>query len=71
MFSLAYALHRIYGNKLCLIYLLALWIGITRIYVGAHFPIDVLGGAIVGLASSFIGLWFFKKLSFRFQIFLN
>ncbi len=33
----------------CLLYAIALLVGITRMYVGAHYPRDVLGGAVVGL----------------------
>jgi undecaprenyl-diphosphatase len=38
--------------KICipiLAYSLAVLVAISRIYVGAHFPIDVLGGAILGV----------------------
>ena len=34
----------------CLPYATALAVGITRIYVGAHYPRDVLAGAILGSA---------------------
>jgi membrane-associated phospholipid phosphatase len=34
----------------CLLYAIALLVGITRIYVGAHYPRDVLAGAILGSA---------------------
>lgn len=33
-----------------LLYILALVVGITRMYVGAHYPRDVLAGAILGTA---------------------
>jgi undecaprenyl-diphosphatase len=31
-------------------FLLALAIGFSRIYVGVHYPLDVLGGAVLGVA---------------------
>lgn len=34
----------------CLLYAVALGVGITRMYVGAHYPRDVLAGAILGSA---------------------
>ncbi len=38
-----------------LFYTLALLVGLTRIYVGAHYPRDVLAGAILGTAWGFLG----------------
>jgi undecaprenyl-diphosphatase len=32
------------------LYLLALAIGFSRIYVGVHWPLDVVGGAVLGVA---------------------
>ena len=37
-------------------YLLAFWVGITRIYVGMHYPRDVLGGAMLGTAWGLLGV---------------
>ncbi len=34
----------------CLLYAVALAVGVTRMYVGAHYPRDVLAGAILGSA---------------------
>jgi membrane-associated phospholipid phosphatase len=34
----------------CLLYAIALLVGITRMYVGAHYPRDVLAGAVLGSA---------------------
>lgn len=38
-----------------LLYAIALLVGITRMYVGAHYPRDVLAGAILGVAWGLIG----------------
>ena len=39
-----------------LLYAIALLVGITRIYVGAHYPRDVLAGAILGSAWGVLGV---------------
>ena len=38
-----------------LLYAIALFVGITRMYVGAHYPRDVLAGAILGSAWGLLG----------------
>ena len=40
----------------CLLYAIALLVGITRMYVGAHYPRDVLAGAILGTAWGLLGV---------------
>ena len=40
---------------ICVLYAVALVVGITRIYVGAHYPRDVLAGAILGSAWGLLG----------------
>ena len=38
-----------------ILYAIALLVGITRMYVGAHYPRDVLAGIILGSAWGFLG----------------
>lgn len=40
----------------------SLWVGISRIFVGVHYPLDILGGVIVGFISAIIGRKFLKFL---------
>ncbi len=50
-FALCLSLAFIYRNKYAQIgfALLAWFIGYTRVYIGQHFPVDLLGGAVVGI----------------------
>ena len=43
------------GWVVVLLYAAALMVGITRMYVGAHYPRDVLAGAILGSAWGLLG----------------
>ncbi len=44
-------------------YLLALAIGFSRIYVGVHYPVDVVGGAILGVAIALLLLAAIRRRS--------
>ena len=44
------------GRLIFLLYGMALLVGITRMYVGAHYPRDVLAGAILGSAWGLLGV---------------
>lgn len=44
---------------------LAILIGLSRLYLFVHFPTDVLGGVVVGLACGWAGSALAKQLSFR------
>lgn len=48
-----------YGNPLTIFifFIYALLIAFGRIYMGAHFPIDVLTGALIGLLSAYTGIY--------------
>ncbi|MDP3733427.1 MAG: phosphatase PAP2 family protein [Candidatus Daviesbacteria bacterium] len=57
-----------YKSKWAFVFLaLMVWVGIARVYVGVHFPVDILGGVGVGLlsvVSTKIILKFFRKRFF-------
>ena len=47
-FSAAFALTRAFGKKGAFAYIPAALIAVSRVYVGVHYPTDVLAGMIVG-----------------------
>lgn len=49
-----------------LLLLLAIWVGISRVYVGVHYPLDILGGFIVGIISLIISLQIKKLIRISF-----
>jgi membrane-associated phospholipid phosphatase len=53
-FSAAVFLNTRFKRYGWLFFIFAILVGISRVYVGAHFPIDVLGGGLIGLLSAFV-----------------
>lgn len=50
-------------SKFFVLFLVAmLWVGFARIYVGVHYPLDILGGILVGFLSVFLVLQLKKLL---------
>ena len=62
-FAIFYFTHRLFKNKGCSFLLLfwALLMSYSRIYLGVHYPLDILGGAVLGILA---GLLTFKILMF-------
>jgi undecaprenyl-diphosphatase len=48
-FACAYVISRLAPRVAVFAYVLAALIGFSRIYVGVHYPFDVLAGAVLGL----------------------
>jgi undecaprenyl-diphosphatase len=42
-------------------FVLSALIGVARIYVGVHWPLDILGGIVIGLVSGVFVHWLFKE----------
>lgn len=61
-FAAAYALTMGFGKKGALFYIPAFFISFSRLYIGVHYPSDVLAGALIGTLGS-IGIY---KLSQKY-----
>ena len=45
---------------------LFIWAGVvaySRVYIGVHYPLDILGGMVLGILSGTLGYYLFKKVS--------
>jgi undecaprenyl-diphosphatase len=51
-----------FNKKLGVIFFIfAVLMGIARVFVGVHWPSDILGGAILGILVGLVVTWFYKK----------
>ncbi len=56
LFALATLWAGFFGKSGWVLFVLALWTGWTRIYLGLHYPSDILGGMFIGVAMGFLGV---------------
>ncbi len=57
-------------NKIRWIWIMFIWAGLfsyTRIYLGVHYPGDILAGILVGVGISIFVFWMYKLLLKKFQ----
>jgi len=64
IFFIYFILSILYSNKNKYFLLIAMVVGISRIYIGVHYPFDVISGAGIGLSMGFI----IKKILIRQNI---
>lgn len=64
-FSAAGVLSINFKNKSIYIFTLAVLIGFSRIYLGVHFPIDIIAAIILGLSCSYISLFIGRKIPYK------
>ena len=48
--------------------IIAFLVGISRIYLGLHYPSDVLGGYVLGLLIGYMVWWGIEKLKVQFSV---
>ncbi len=48
-------------------FLLGIFICFTRLYIGIHYPTDVLAGMVIGFAAAFLAVWIVKKKDPSFE----
>ena len=58
----------VFRKWMYLAYAWALFIAYAQVYVGVHYPLDVLGGALLGLIVGSTTAWLFNKKWGRFKM---
>ena len=56
-FTLAYPLALLWATLIC----------IAQVYVGVHYPLDIIGGALLGFLCAGVTLWGLSRLSGKFH----
>jgi undecaprenyl-diphosphatase len=68
-FAMAFVLSYFFRTYRWVLFILAAMIAWSRVYVGVHFPVDILSGAFLGSAIAFLMIYLYKFLSLKFPAF--
>jgi undecaprenyl-diphosphatase len=68
-FAAAFVLSRFYGESKYIFYTIATLIAYSRVYVGVHYPADILAGAVLGIIIAYIIVLVYEFLSSKFKVF--
>lgn len=63
-FALAFVLSKYYSSNTWIFYTTASLIAISRVFVGVHYPSDIIGGAVFGTIVAFLICSLFRKINF-------
>lgn len=58
-----------FKSKWALLFLIfMIWVGLSRIFVGVHYPLDIVGGILTGFVSILLTKQFIKFLKIKFSL---
>ncbi len=67
-FSICVSVKLVHKKVGLLLLVIAFCVGISRIWVGVHYPFDVATGALIGSISALFSYWIVPKIKFITQI---
>jgi undecaprenyl-diphosphatase len=67
-FAAAFILSRFYSENKYLFYIIAALIAYSRVYVGVHYPSDVIAGSILGIIIAYLIVIVYEFLSSKIKV---